>query len=284
MYGLDYSFARPNLAVVKSQGYDFVCRYLSWLPNSKVIGPGERDYILGQGLNLALNWECDARDGLGGSSAGDAHGREAVRQAINLGYPRGSSIYFSYDWDVTEGQQNIVNAHARAAGQHVLDSGYRMAAYGGYYLIKRLFDAGLIDDGWQAFAWSGGNWDKRAALRQIRNGVTVGGGDCDIDQAVGPLHLWNHDNPSTVALIQPSIPVQEEEDDIMFAFKELSKDTVYVSDGFRYRGLTDFAALKNLIDSGSLKKPTATYSLLDSTGYVVVIGDGLISQVGGTPV
>lgn len=283
MYGLDYSFARPNLAVAKSQGYGFVCRYLSWLPNSKVISPGERDYILGQGLNLALNWEQDARDGLGGSSAGDAHGKEAVRQAINLGYPRGSTIYFSYDWDVTEGQQNIVNAHARAAGQHVLAAGYRMAAYGGYWVIKRLFDAGLIDDGWQAFAWSGGLWDSRAALRQIRNGVTVGGGDCDIDQAVGPLYLWNHDNPTTVALIKPSISVQEE--DMLSAFKSIDNAAVYVTDGWKYRLVPDEPAYKNLIDSGLLKKPTAQFSQLDGYGWAVVLGHGeSLSGFGGTPV
>jgi hypothetical protein len=59
----------------------------------------------------------------------------------------------------------------------------RTAAYGGFYPIKRLFDAGKIAYGWQTFAWSGGQWDPRAQLRQVRNGVTIAGADCDIDEA-----------------------------------------------------------------------------------------------------
>lgn len=280
-YGLDYSFARPNLDVAKAQGYQFVCRYLSWLPNGKVIGLAERDYILSRGLDLALNWEFDARDGLGGSATGNSHGAEAVRQAINLGYPKGSSIIFSYDWDVTEGQQNLVNAHCRAAGLHVRGAGYRMAAYGGYWLIKRLFDAGLIDDGWQAYAWSGGLWDARASVRQIRNGVTVGGGSCDINQSVGPTYFWNH---QTTPILSPIPTLSSEDEDMLFAFKEKSNDTVYISDGYRYRTLHDYNALKNLIDAGILRKVGTQYSLVDGTGYVVVIGDGLISEVGGVSV
>src|SRR5262249_50303723 len=45
------------------------------------------------------------------------------------------------------------------------------------------FDAGKISFGWQTFAWSAGRWEPRAQLRQVRNGVTIAGGACDIDQS-----------------------------------------------------------------------------------------------------
>jgi hypothetical protein len=155
-----------------------------------------------------------------------------------------------------------------------------MGAYGGYYVVKRLFDAGLIDDGWQAYAWSGGQWDSRAALRQIRNGVNVGGGDCDIDESVGQCYFWNHKSvpvPVPVPLV--------EDDDMLFAFKELSTETVYISDGYRYRGIATMAALENLIDSGMLRKPVSPqYTPLDNTGYVLVVGDGEKDHVGGVKV
>ncbi|MFI2206441.1 hypothetical protein ACH47Z_37915 [Streptomyces sp. NPDC020192] len=38
--------------------------------------------------------------------------------------------------------------------------------------------------GWQTYAWSGGNWDSRAQLRQVQNDITVAGHDADLDQAM----------------------------------------------------------------------------------------------------
>ena len=55
----------------------------------------------------------------------------------------------------------------------------RTGAYGGYWVIKRLFDAHKIAWGWQTYAWSGGNWDSRAQLRQIQNGIDNGNEDKD---------------------------------------------------------------------------------------------------------
>jgi len=36
--------------------------------------------------------------------------------------------------------------------------------------MQRLFDDGKIAYGWQTYAWSYGNWDGRAQLRQRRIG------------------------------------------------------------------------------------------------------------------
>jgi hypothetical protein len=42
--------------------------------------------------------------------------------------------------------------------------------YGGYYPVKRALDAGVCKYAWQTYAWSGGQWDPRAHIRQNKNG------------------------------------------------------------------------------------------------------------------
>jgi hypothetical protein len=278
MGAVDYSFSRPNLDQLWDAGIRAVSRYLSWLPNGKVIQPAEAQALLAHGFGIALNWEYDIHDCLGGAPLGRVHAKEAVRQAYNLGYPLGKTIYFSCDFDASESQQPTINAYIRAAGEVVKAAGYRIGIYGDYWVVKRLMDANLIDDAWQAYAWSGGLWDARAHLRQTRNGVHLAGADLDLDQITGETYFWNQTQTAAPTV---SVPVEEGEEDMLFAFKELSKETVYVSDGFRYRGLADFNAFKNLIDSGVLRKPSTTYSQVDGTGYAVVVGDGLRDAVGG---
>src|SRR5262249_42156166 len=55
--------------------------------------------------------------------------------------------------------------------------------YGGLEFIKRSFDQVKIRYGWQTYAWSHGQWDARAQLRQTLNGVHIAGFDVDLDEA-----------------------------------------------------------------------------------------------------
>lgn len=217
--GLDYSLGRPDLDEARAAGYVFVLRYLSWRPNPKCITPGELGELLAHEFHVGLNWEFDAEDALGGANMGRIHGLEAVRQANMLGYPAGCTIYFSADFDETEGQASTVEEYMRAAGGIVHAANFRMGAYGGYYTIKRLLDAAAIEDGWQAFAWSGGQWDPRAALRQVQNGVTVGGADCDINEQHGTTYLMG--DP----------PAQPPKEDGMFLLRQISDGSTYKIDG-----------------------------------------------------
>jgi hypothetical protein len=54
----------------------------------------------------------------------------------------------------------------------------RTGIYGGYYPVKRALDAGKATWAWQTIAWSGGQWDPRAHIRQ---GLTVTVGGCQVD-------------------------------------------------------------------------------------------------------
>jgi len=194
--GLDYAWApHPDETKLKGLGYNFVSRYLSWLPNGKVITSAERQKLHQNGISISLNWEYDIDDAQGGASNGTKMANEAVKQAQALGYPKGCTLYFSVDQDTTA--SGAVKDYLAAARSIVRASGYRMGAYGGYRLIKSAFDQGLIDDGWQTYAWSGGQWDPRAGMRQVKNGVNVMGADCDLNEQHGAISIWWPGRPNT---------------------------------------------------------------------------------------
>jgi hypothetical protein len=181
--GVDYSFSHPAPSAIRSAGYTFAARYLSYVP-SKNLSAGERDALWGSGVDVVVVWEQAADDALGGYGAGVSDAHAAINEANGLGIPGDRPIYFAVDFDATPGQQGAIDAYfdgvAAVIGRN------RTGVYGGYWVVKRLFDDGKISWGWQTYAWSGGNWDGRAQLRQTLNGISVGvwGDCCDRDEAV----------------------------------------------------------------------------------------------------
>lgn len=176
---LDYSFARPDPANIKNQGFVGVLRYLS--PNAgKNLTADERDALRAQGLGIGLVWEWYENRAKEGKAAGLADGLAALNQANALGYPQYLPLYFAVDFDATEQDQGPINDYFD--GVRTSLAGRKVGAYGGFYPVKRLFDAQLIQYGWQTYAWSGGQWDSRAQLRQTLNGQW--GGQVDFDEAV----------------------------------------------------------------------------------------------------
>lgn len=187
--GVDYSFTRPNLDTLKGQGYGFVMRYLSWLPNIKCIDASEVAALRSRGFAIGLNWEYAAGDMKYGAAYGKIQGSEAVRQAKTLGYPMGCCIYYSADFDAT--LTDLVNIDAYLGAVRNEHAGYyRIGVYGGFDVVKHCLDNAVAHIGWQTYAWSGGRWDERAAIRQVQNGVSIGGGDCDINSLTGNACLW----------------------------------------------------------------------------------------------
>jgi len=165
---VDYSFARPDPAYIKAQGFGGVMRYLSPPPNGKNITVAEKNALTAQGLKFGLVWESTANRALSGNAAGKADAQSALSQANALGF--NGAIYFAVDFDATPAQQAPINDYLNGA-RIVL--GDRVGVYGGYYVVKRCFDAGVVKWGWQTYAWSGGNWDSRAQIRQVKNGVYI---------------------------------------------------------------------------------------------------------------
>lgn len=194
MRGLDYSWGRPNLQAVKDAGFSFVVRYVSFGGGGKNITKGEADQIRGAGLGLSLVWETYVGRPLEGHDAGVVDAREALAQARAIGYPDSVPIYFAVDFDAYEHQQDEIDAYLRGAAE-VIGAG-RVGVYGGYYVVKRCFDNGSAKHLWQTYAWSGGQWDSRATLRQVRNGQNVGGAEVDFNESLEGFVCWGAGTPA----------------------------------------------------------------------------------------
>jgi hypothetical protein len=154
-------------------------RYLSWLPNGKVLSKSEYNALRAKGFAIGLNWEFDTSDQLRGASGGRVDATEAKRQMKAIGVPNGTVCWFSADWDVSASQLPTVRAYWAAANA-ALSPNYRVGVYGGHRAVTDALNHGYW--GWQTYAWSYGVWDPRAHVRQILNGIRVGGADCDRNQ------------------------------------------------------------------------------------------------------
>jgi hypothetical protein len=195
--GVDYAWSRPSSPqALRAAGYSFVARYLSWDTTGKNLSAAEAQNLFAAGIDVVANWEWDANDALDGYSTGVNDATEAQTLAAQCGMPPDRPIYFSVDFDATPGQQAAIDSYFDGVASVI--GAARTGAYGGYYVIQRLFDHGKIKWGWQTYAWSGGQWDPRAQLQQIDNGVTVAGASCDIDQAVATdFGQWGPNAPTT---------------------------------------------------------------------------------------
>jgi hypothetical protein len=192
--GLDYAWGRPSPKKIRAAGYTFAVRYLSYDKTGKNLSASEAKALRAAGVDVAVVWEQGAYDALSGSGLGVTHAKAAKSQAAACGSPAGRPIYFAVDFDATPGQQAAINAYFDGVASVIGHN--RTGGYGGYYVIKRLFDAGKIKYGWQTYAWSGGQWDPRAQLRQIKNGIHVDGVDSDIDQAMAnDFGQWGYKAP-----------------------------------------------------------------------------------------
>jgi hypothetical protein len=163
---LDYSFGRPNVTNIKNAGFVGVMRYLSHDP-AKNMSVSEAQQLDSVGLAWGLVWESTAQSVTGGFNQGVADAQTALGQSNTLSYS--GPIYFAIDYDAPESDQPVINEYFKGAAS-VVGAG-RVGGYGGFYPVKRLFDAGLIVRGWQTIAWSGGNHESRCSLYQNGNQI-----------------------------------------------------------------------------------------------------------------
>lgn len=177
MYGLDYAFSPTGAAsfwaspawigALKTAGVKFVCRYLSPYStndaNGKNLTAAEAAALKAAGIAIVVVFESTAGRMKAGYAAGtaDAQHSDAVVKALGMA---GIPVYFAADWDATPGDQTAINAYLDGAASVIGRA--RVGIYGGYYPVKRALDAGKATYAWQTLAWSGGQWDSRAAIRQ----------------------------------------------------------------------------------------------------------------------
>lgn len=210
--GIDYAFgAHPAPAAIKAAGYAFVGRYVSPAiandSNGKNLLPGELAALRAAGLEVILFAESAAGRMKDGHDAGvaDAQHAQAVTAALGM---HDAPVYFACDFDAAEADQAAINAYLDGTASVI--GLPRNGLYGGYYPLKRAFDAGKITWGCQTSAWSGGQWDPRAHVRQ-HGTVSVGGIVVDYDEATADdFGQWPRPavaHPAPPPTSQPQYPV-----------------------------------------------------------------------------
>lgn len=181
--GVDYAFPPiPSVASLKAAGKVFVCRYGGPGSASKQLTASERDQLHAAGIAIVANAEGTA-DGLkGGYDVGVAWAKSADTYFARLGLPKDRPIYLSVDFDAGASHWSAIDAAMDGAAS-VLGRD-RVGVYGGYRVIAHLAGNGKAKWFWQCYAWSGGQWHPKAHIQQYRNGVPMGGADCDLNRAM----------------------------------------------------------------------------------------------------
>ncbi|MGH3673654.1 MAG: glycoside hydrolase domain-containing protein [Pseudonocardiaceae bacterium] len=197
MLGLDYAGGRPGGAAIAAAGYGFVCRYLSdggpGLPG-KLLTAAEYADLMAHGVAVVVNWETTADRMKGGRAAGVADADRAGMQTLGVGHPQDRPIYFSADWDATPADQAAIDEYLRGAASVIGPT--RVGVYGSYYVCKRCLDGRTAAWAWQTGAWSGGQRESRAHIYQRIGFASVGGVQCDVNEALIPdfgQHLQEDD-------------------------------------------------------------------------------------------
>lgn len=207
-FGLDWAYGDMSVAALRAVGADFIGRYASTPGNPKNLTAGEAQKMSSAGIDIVLVFETTAERALAGHDAGRADATSAKQQASAVGMPEHRPIFFAVDFDAGPQQQGPIDDYFRGVGSVLGLDG--TAAYGGYWVITRLFDTELIGWGWQTYAWSGGKWDTRAHVRQFSNGHTVGGVDCDYNHGLGrDFGQWRvgQHTPPVPAHANPHLPL-----------------------------------------------------------------------------
>ncbi len=180
-FGIDYSEGRPSIARLKAAGVSFVCRYLAEQGNPKNLSRQEALILSHAGLDIVAVWETTANRALSGYNAGTQDARAAVAQLKAIGAPGDAVVYFAVDF---EDKDEPVGDYFRGVGSVI--GKRRTGVYGGIAPVHRLMAANLCAYGWQTYAWSGGEWEPDAQLRQFSNDHELAGVSCDFDRAVKP--------------------------------------------------------------------------------------------------
>lgn len=182
--GIDYAFQRPTIPAIVTAGKAFVIRYGGAGTSDKWLTAGEADRLRAAGLSIVANVEGAASGMLGGYATGAQWASNADRHFRACGMPPDRPIYLSADFDVQSAQWPAVASALRGAASAIgID---RVGIYGGRNAIRWAQRDGVARWFWQTYAWSGSptQWLPGVHIQQYRNGVTIGGADCDLDRAL----------------------------------------------------------------------------------------------------
>lgn len=182
-FGLDY-VSGPSIDAMKAKNVAFVCRYLSFVNNltqGKILTLAEAKQLGQANIAIVSNYEWYASRAREGRAAGVQDAQIARDQHAACGGPPDRPIYFSVDEDVTgESVADYFRGVASVIGLA------RTGAYGSYGVVEYLLNQGLVKWAWQTYAWSHGDWDERAHIRQYQNDMKIGTAAVDFNQSMKP--------------------------------------------------------------------------------------------------
>lgn len=191
--GVDFAFSQPSASALAAAGKKFACRYGGPGSAAKHLSAAEMTALKSKGIEVVANAEGAAR-GFTGTAAGRTWAQQALAHFKALGMPDDRPIYFSVDWDAGSHDWAGIDAALKAAAA-VLGGVSRVGVYGSYDTIAHCASAGTARWFWQTYAWSHGQWHPKAHIQQYRNGVTIGGADCDLDRAMAAdFGQWGGDS------------------------------------------------------------------------------------------
>jgi hypothetical protein len=190
-FGVDaYAGCAPIAGLLKSSGRSFVCRYYA-NSSRKRLTVSEAKVLSSAGLKVVTVWE----DGYPTKAAyfsyakGVDDGASAYHDAMSLGQPNGSAIYFAVDFDATAAEiTGVISDYFRgiADGFATISRGapgYLIGVYGSGLTCSSILTQGLVKYSWLALAtgWQGysfGGWN----IKQ-KPGEPVKGIPLDFDDA-----------------------------------------------------------------------------------------------------
>lgn len=189
--GVDYAFSRPSVASLVDAGKTFAIRYGGPGTSGKWLTPQEALDLSAAGITIVANAEGSANGMLGGRSTGASWARSADPHFQDCGMPPNKPIYYSADFDVTPAEWPAVADALRGAAD--VTGPARVGLYGGYRACQWARRDGVAALLWQTYAWSTWtdpdgirrlHWLPGTHLQQYRNGVIIGGADCDLDRSM----------------------------------------------------------------------------------------------------
>lgn len=185
--GCDYSFSRPDVQSMASDGVKFACRYLRDGPAKagKALDAAEAGRLRAAGLAIVSNDETTGVQYRGGYLGGRQDAQAALAAHVAAGGPRNRPVYFSpldHDPASLDGAGwTLLREYARGAHDIL---GPLTGWYGGTLMLRDLRARGLGHWWWQALGWRQDVWLDWAHIQQYQNGVTRWGGLVDYDRAL----------------------------------------------------------------------------------------------------
>ena len=181
LFGLDWSWARPDPAMLASRGVNFAGRYLWEHEGNKGIGRAEYDALLEHNIHTFFFYETWASDSMAhGFQKGVEHARAAQEFLNKLGLPN-HPVHFNVDHDAAVSQLPAILEGLRGAASVIGKA--RTGIYGEFIVVQAALDAGYTY-ACQTYAWSNGQWDPRVTTRQWSNAQEWEGSDIDFEWAM----------------------------------------------------------------------------------------------------